>query len=140
MPFQGQTKPEAMTADDVKDSQDELDVQGELVDYKAKGNKIEFLGKDDMEGTPCLKLKLTFKTGKEQTMYFDASNYYLLKTVAKVKANGKEMESVQTFSNYQKLPEGIFMPMVMSADGGEITFKSVEINKPVDDKIFKPNN
>ncbi|MEI8279183.1 MAG: hypothetical protein WCG87_05420 [Bacteroidota bacterium] len=140
MPFQGQKTPEAMTADDVKEQQEELDIQGKLVDYKTKGSKIAFLGKDQVEGTECFKLKLTTKAGKEETMYFDAGSYYLIKTTQKVKADGKEMEVATSFSNYQKQPEGIVIPMSVNAQGGEVVFKSVEINKPVDDKIFKPSS
>ena len=40
------------------------------MDYKAKGSKIELVGKDDMEGTEVYKLKLTTKDGKEKTMFF----------------------------------------------------------------------
>lgn len=137
-PFQGQTKPEALTAEDVKDSQDQLDIQGELMDYKAKGNKIESLGKDDVEGTECFKLKVTRPDGKEETEYIDVSNYYHIRTVMKMKANGKENEVVFNFSNFQKLPEGIVFPMSMDGGNGNINFKTVEINKPVDESMFKP--
>src|ERR1035437_4206891 len=34
MPWQGHTKPEAMTADDVKNAQDELYIQDEFINYK----------------------------------------------------------------------------------------------------------
>ena len=137
-PFQGQTKPEAMTAEDVKDAQDQLDIQGELMDYKAKGNKVTYLGKDDVEGTECYKLKVTLPGGKEETEFIDASNYYHIRTTTKMKANGKEAEVVFNFSNFQKLPEGIVFPMSMDGGNGTINFKTVEINKPVDESIFKP--
>lgn len=139
-PVGGQTKPEAMTAEDVKQGQDELDIQGPLVDYQAKGNKVEYLGKDDVEGTECYKLKVTFKTGKEETMYLDASNYYQIRSVTKANVNGKEVEQTINYSNYQKLPEGIMYPMTVGSEQGAVTFTSVEVNKPVDESIFKPSN
>ncbi|MBS1589364.1 MAG: hypothetical protein JST52_07085 [Bacteroidetes bacterium] len=137
-PIQGQQKPEPMTADDVKEMQDQLDIQGELVDYKTKGSKVEFLGKDDMEGTEVLKIKLIEKSGKEKTMFFDAGNYYKLKESQKLKANGKEMEVATTFSNFKKLPEGITVPFTIESPNGPVTLKSVEVNPKVEDKIFKP--
>jgi len=139
-PVGGQTKPEAMTAEDVKQGQDELDIQGPLVDYQVKGNKIEYLGKDDVEGTECYKLKVTFKSGKEETMYLDASNYYQIRSIQKATINGKEVEQTINYSNYQKLPEGILFPMTVGSEQGAVTFSSVEINKPVDESIFKPSN
>jgi len=65
-PLQGQTKPEPMTAEEVKESQDQLDLAHELVDYKAKGNTVTYIGKDDVEGTECYKLKVVCKSGKEK--------------------------------------------------------------------------
>ncbi len=137
-PFQGQSKPEALTAEVVKDQQDQLDVQGELMDYKAKGNKVEYLGKDDVDGTECFKLKVTMASGKEENVFIDAATYYHIRTVAKAKVDGKEIEATSNLSNFQKLPEGIVFPMSMESGNGPINFKTVEINKPVDDKIFKP--
>ncbi|MFI5196021.1 MAG: hypothetical protein ACHQD8_02935 [Chitinophagales bacterium] len=138
-PIQGQTKPEAMTADDVKESQDQLDIQGPLIDYQAKGNKVTYLGKDDMEGTECHKIKVAYPNGKEETMYIDASNYYHIRSVEKTKSNGKEEEQTQNFGNFQKIPEGIVYPMSIEGGGmGRMEIKTVEINKPVDESIFKP--
>ncbi len=136
-PFSGQTKPEAVPAESLKQSQDQLDIQGALIDYKEKGSKVTYLGKDDVEGTECYKVKLTYKTGKEETMYFDVSNYYHIKSLSKMTADGKEVEVASNMGNFQKLPEGIVWPMSMDNGGGPMTIKSVDINKPVPDDIFK---
>jgi hypothetical protein len=137
-PAFGQQKPEAMTAEDVKEAQDDLDVTSGLFDYKAKGNQVAFLGKDDMEGTECYKLKLTHKNGKEETVFIDASNYYHIRSTMKLKANGKEMEQKVNYGNFKKLPEGIVMPMSIDQGMGAMAIKNVEINKPIDESIFKP--
>ena len=142
MPFGGQTKPEAMSADDVKQAQDGLDIIGTytLTDYKAKGNKITLLGKDDVEGTECYKLKVVYPSGKEETRYYDASTYYHIRSVAKVMANGKEVEATSNYSNYKKLPEGVLFPMTIDSGGGPVAVKTVDINKAVDDGEFKPKS
>ncbi len=137
-PFAGQTKAEAIPEESLKQSQDQLDAQGPLIDYKAKGNTVTYLGKDDVEGTDCFKIKLVYKNGKEETMYFDASNYYHIRSVSKIKADGKEMEVTQNFGDFQKLPEGIVYAMSQDGAGGQMKIKSVEINKPIPDDFFKP--
>ncbi len=138
-PFEGATKPEAMTEAEVKESQDQLDVQGDFIDYKQKGRKVVYLGKDDVEGTECYKLKLTFKNGKEETVFIDAATYYEIRIITKEKANGQEVDGVSNYSNYKKLPEGIVFPMSIDlGGGGPMTVKTVEINKPVDESIFQP--
>jgi hypothetical protein len=140
MPFQGQAKPEAMSEETVKETIDELDVQGPLVDYQAKGHKVEYLGKDDVEGTEAFKLKVTYKSGKVSTVLLDPATYYIIRTIAKQEANGQEMEVVTNLSNYTKLPEGIVVPMSYSLPYGEMTITKMKMNQPVDESIFKPAN
>lgn len=138
-PWQGQMKPEAITPEEVKESQDELDVQGPLVDYKAKGHTAEYAGTDDFEGTDCYKIKLTQQGGKVVTYYIDPSNYFIIHTVTITKANGAENESKADYSNYKKLPEGIWMAMNVGSPGNVIKIKKVQVNVPIDDSVFKPS-
>ena len=140
MPFQGQTTAEAMTADELKQSADDLDVQGKLVDYKAKGNTIESLGKDDVEGTECFKLKITTKAGNVETVFIDPKTYYIVRTIQKRIANGQESDVPTDLSNYKKLPEGIVVPFSMTLPFGELVISKAEVNKPVDESLFKPSN
>lgn len=137
MPFQGQTKPEPMTADDVKTGQDELDIQDEFITYKQLGKKIENLGKDDVDGTECFKIKMIDKDGKETTYYLDPSNYFVIKETAKIKANGKEMENSSTYSNYKKTENGVFIAMNIGGGFGDMEITKIEINPKIDESIFK---
>lgn len=138
MPFQGQTKPEAMTPEQIKESIDDLDVQGKLIDYSAKGNTVELLGKDDVEGTECFKIKITSKAGNVETIFIDPKSYYVVRSISKRKANGQEADVTTDYSNYQKLPEGIVIPMSLTLPFGELKISKVEVNKTVDESIFKP--
>ncbi len=137
MPFQGQTKPEPLTADDVKTGQDELDINDEFITYKSLGKKLEYIGKDDVDGTECFKLKMTDKDAQETTFYIDPSNYYVIKETRKIKANGKEVESSTMYANYKKLDSGIVYPMSINGDNGDIEVTKVEINPTIDESIFK---
>lgn len=145
MPFNGQTAAEPVTADDLKEGQEELDAQGSLLDYAAKGHTIELLGKEDVDGTECFKLKVSYKSGRTETIFIDPTTSYMVKSVSIRKANGQEMELTNTFTNYQKLPEGILVPMSMSIPLGpgfnaDFNIEKVEVNKTIDESIFKPTN
>jgi hypothetical protein len=133
----GGLKADPIPDDVIKQAKDLLDIQGPLIDYKAKDNKIVSLGKDDVEGTECYKLKVTFPWGKEETVYIDASNYYLVRTVDKIKTGGKERLATATYGDYERLPEGIIYPMSVDG-GGSLTIKKVEINQQIDEKDFVP--
>jgi len=140
MPFQGQTTAEAMTTDELKQSADDLDVQGKLVDYKSKGHTVEYLGKDDVEGTECFKLKITTKAGNVETVFIDPKSYYVVRSVVKRTANGQESDVPSDLSNYQKLPEGIVVPFSITLPFGELVISKAEVNKQIDESTFKPSN
>ena len=142
MPFMGQSAAEAMPEDQVKEAADELDLQGVLFNYQEKGNKVELLGKEDVDGTECFKLKLTTKAGKERTFFVDPKNYYILRTVAKAVVMGQEQEVTVNYGDYKKTEEGfVFAHTIGGAFGqGDMTVTKLEINKPVDEKVFKPAN
>ena len=139
MPFQGQSKPEPVTAEDLKEGADQYDVSGPLVNHKEKGNTLEYLGKEDVEGTECHKLKVTRKSGRSETLFIDPATFYIVRTISKQKANGQEADVTTNLSNYTKLPEGILVPMSIALPFGELKLTKVEINKPVDEKVFKPD-
>jgi len=62
MPFMGKKDPEVMPAEESKMMAEEADFDGILVDWKDKGHKIESLGKEQVEGADCYKVKVTLKS------------------------------------------------------------------------------
>jgi hypothetical protein len=138
-PFQGQKTAEPMTADEVKQSQPELDVEGALVNYKQYGYKVTYEGKDDVDGTDAYKLKVVISDSLSETYYIDMTSYYILRKKTKQITNGKASEANEDYADYQKTPEGYVMAMSRSGDnGGDMKFTTVKINGDVDPKLFKP--
>lgn len=136
MPFQGQQAPEPRTAEDVAESQDELDAQGALVDYAAKGHTVEYIGTDDVEGTECFKIKLNKKGGTSETIFIDTKTYFLIRDVSIRKADGQQIEVTSTYSNFEKLPEGIVVAKSITLPFGELVISKYSINAPVEESIF----
>jgi len=142
MPLMGKKDPEKMTEDMLKDMREEADFDGSLIDYKAKGNKVEYLGKEDTEGTAAYKLKVTTKEGNETTMFIDADNYLVIKTQSKHKIQGQETESETTLGDYKEVG-GLFFPFtvenkVKGRDGAQtFVVSKVELNTAVEDALFK---
>jgi hypothetical protein len=138
-PMQGQQKPEPITQDELNIGKEQLDLQGEFLDYKEKGHTVELLGNEDVDGTSCYKLKLTRKSGREATYLLDPKSFYIIRAVSKLTANGQEIESTINLSNYQKLPAGIIVPFTMENTmlPAPINMKKIEVNIAVDQSIFK---
>jgi len=139
LPFQGMTSPEEASEDMVKASQSQLDLQTSFLDYAKKGHKVELLGKEKSDGIDCYKMKITYKNGKSATVYIDATTYYRVKSVTTIDVNGEPTEVINTYSDFKKTPEGYVVPYSQTNQSGTITYTSVEINKPVDEKIFVAN-
>jgi outer membrane lipoprotein-sorting protein len=139
-PMMGQTSPEAISGDLVKSSQSQLQVGGPLLDYAAKGNKVELKGREDVNGVSAYKINLTTKDSIESTYYIDPTTYYILKTTGKVNANGQETETIVAFSDYRKTDFGNVEPFGQQITLPQITLnittKKIEINKDIDPKIF----
>lgn len=136
MPFQGMQKPEPKTADEVKESQSNLDVAGPLVDYAAKGHKVELVGKEDVEGTECFKIKVILAGGKEQTIFIDPASNMIVRQKEKRKFNGQEMEVVTDFSDYKEV-EGVKMAYSITQQFGTVLISSIKVNQVIPDKMFK---
>jgi len=139
LPFMGQTAPEPMTTDDLEVGKEQLDIQGELLDYTAKGHSVELLGKEDVDGTDCHKLKLTRKSGRSTTYLIDAKTFYVVRTVSKVKANGQEVDQTMNLSNYQKQSFGIVVPLSMenSSLPAPLVVSKVEVNPTIEASVFE---
>jgi hypothetical protein len=143
MPFMGKTDPEKMSDDQVKDIKDEADFDGPMFDYKSKGNKVEYLGKADVQGTPAYKLKVTTKDGNEQTVYLDADSYLAIKSEGKRKIQGQEVETESTIGNYKEV-EGMLFPTQIdnhakgqNGMGQTITIDKIELNPALEAASFK---
>jgi hypothetical protein len=135
MPFQGQAKPEPIPEEMVKEGLDDLDLQGNLIDYKVKGHTVEYIGTEDVEGTECIKLKVIRKNSGEQTLFLDPASYYLVRVVSKLKAMGQETEVKVDMSDYKEV-NGIKLPHSVTQPFGTVVFTSIKVNEPVDEKIF----
>jgi len=141
MPFMGKTDPEKLAGDQLDDIKEEADFDGPMVDYKAKGNKVESLGKVEVEGTSAYKLKLTLKNGNEQTIYLDADNYLEIKSEGKRKIQGQESETETIIGNYKEV-DGVMFPTqidnhIKGREGAQtFTISKIEVNPTIDAAIF----
>jgi outer membrane lipoprotein-sorting protein len=141
MPFAGKKEPEVMPAEQAKDMEEQADFDGPLVDYKTKGNTVELVGKEQVEGADAYNLKVTLKNGDVRNIYLDAETYLEIKVASKRMVRGTEVEGESYLSDYKEV-EGLMMPHVMenaqkgSAMRQKLVIEKVEINPVIDDSIF----
>lgn len=142
-PFGGKKDPELMGEDDSRDLIEQADIDGPLVDYQAKGNKVEYLGHDTVDGDDAYKLKVTLKNGDIVYYYLDPDTYLEIRTEKQLFIRGSIRETEQDLGSYKQVA-GVYYPF--SVEGGtknspndhaRITFEKIEVNVPIDDSHFK---
>lgn len=140
-PFRGRKDPEKLSQDDVKGLQIEADMDGPLIDYKTKGNKIEYLGTEDVDGTDAHKLKVTFKTGDVQYIYLDPDYFLEIRTLDQTKIRGSMEEQETDLGDYEQV-NGVFVPfsIEVGSKGGpkfqKITIDKAEANVEIEEALF----
>jgi hypothetical protein len=133
----GTGEPEDMPADVVKQQLSSLDPFGGLVNYKEKGNKVELVGKEQIDKKDVFHLKMTTAEGQTMDEYVDANTYLITKI--KTSMNGQEGEI--DLSDYKEV-DGVKFPNTMdvsNAQMGTMLFitNKIAVNPPVDQAIFK---
>jgi len=130
-----------MTPADVAAIAEEADFEGPFIDYKAKGNQIEYAGKEEVEGKPAQKLKLTSKQGDVGYFFFDVATGLILKWQGNRKNGDKDVPWETYFRDFRDV-EGVKYPfLVESGPAGsdqpqKITASKIEINIPINDSQF----
>lgn len=141
-PFTENKGPVEMSANDLKNITDESDFDGPLVDYQAKGNKVEYLGADDVDGKPVEKLKLTVKSGEVRTYFFDAATFLLLKWEGVRQGESGQFPVVSLFRDYREV-EGV--KFAFEVDTGslkgdqeqQLTIEKIALNPAIDEARFE---
>jgi hypothetical protein len=140
-PWTGNMKPQVIPEERAKDIRNRTDFDGLLYDWKAKGHTAELGGTDTVNGTIAWKIKLTRKDGGNEYYSIDKNSFMILKKITYRMVRGKEAEVASYFRDYRDV-EGIPFPFIIesSIDGQPYQsnqFDSIELNKPVDEKVFQ---
>src|SRR5262245_44623228 len=141
-PFGGKTDAEPLSPGDAKETEEQADMDGPLVDYKAKGHTVELVGREQVEGSGAYKLKVTLKNGTVNYTYLDADSYLTIREESKRTVRGSEVEVESTIGDYKDvggllIPHSIQNGAKGQAEKQNITVDKVDLNPPLDDSRFK---
>jgi hypothetical protein len=140
-PFQGRKDPEKMSADDVKPLMEDAEIDGPLVNWKEKGSTLEYVGREDVDGTSAYKIKVVRKNGDVNFVFLDPDHFLEIRILTQRVRHGAQEETETDVGDYEKIA-GVFLPF--SIEGGrkgdpdkqKIVIEKAEANVPVDDAIF----
>jgi hypothetical protein len=142
-PFEGRKDPELLGEDELRPLMEEADFYGPLVDYKAKGNRVEYLGHDTVDGDDAYKVKVTLKNGDIVYYYLDPETFLEIRVENVRFIRGAVREDFREPGSY-KLVGGVYYPFSLESGSKlqpgntvRVTIDKIEVNVPLDKKQFQ---
>jgi hypothetical protein len=141
-PFGGRKDPQLMGDDDVRDLLIDADIDGPLVDYKEKGNTVEYLGHDIVDGDDALRLKVTLKNGDIIFYYLDPDTFLEIRKETQEFIRGAVHENVIEPGSYKAVGGVMFPFSVASGPKNDpsswqnVTMDKIEVNVPMEKSEF----
>jgi hypothetical protein len=141
-PFGGRKDPALLGEDDMRDLLMDSDFDGPLVDYKAKGNTVEYLGHDVVDGDDALRLKVTLKNGDLVYYYLDPDTYLEIRKETQEFIRGSVRESASDLGSYKPIA-GVMYPFSIASGPKNdptswqtVSVDKIEVNIPLDISEF----
>jgi hypothetical protein len=140
-PMSGSTTPLAMTPEEVEQTLRSNMFQNYMDSYLKKG-QLALEGDEKVNDKPSFKLKATTGDGTKIYFFIDKASYLMSKISTTVAQGGVTM-TIDIFPSDYTETNGFIVPMktTTTAQGMEfeMNFTKVEVDKPMDDSIFKIN-
>ena len=140
-PFLERREVEPFTPEELKVAAQQQELDGPLVDYAAKGNKIALEGMEPVEGRKAYKLKVTLKDGQVRRVWVDAETFLDVKIDGTRRLGGKS-RTVATYLRDYKSVNGVKVPYLLETkvegvNGSEkIQIEQVALNPKIADIRF----
>lgn len=141
-PFLNRHEVEKFTPEELKASAQQCDLDGCLIDYAAKGSKVELAAIDQVEGRSAYKLRVTDKNGYARHIWVDAENFLEVKVEgAPRRLDGKYHPTATYVRDYRSV-NGLMMPYLMETtvegikDTEKIQVEEIVSNPKIDDSQF----
>jgi outer membrane lipoprotein-sorting protein len=140
-PYLGSRTPREVSGPLLELAREQADFDGLLVDYAAKGHRIELAGTETLDGRAAHRVILTKRDGLKHDFLIDAETALEIKTVAFVSRAGRLAVSETELGDYRQVG-GVTIPFRVRdfVDGSlvsELVVQQVELDVKVDDRSFR---
>ncbi len=123
-PFEGRKDPERIGTDDARSLADEALIDGALLSASARGSKVDYLGREDIDGTEAYKLRVTQSDGTVFTYFLDPDVFLEIRVVERRTIRGSEQETETDLSDYERVA-GVYFPFSIASGPRDATDKQV---------------
>jgi outer membrane lipoprotein-sorting protein len=141
-PVLGRSAPEPYSPAELRSATETADLDGLLIDYAAKGSRVDVVGTDTVEGHRVLQLKVTLKDHAERHVWLDASTFLETKVEGDPRKLDGRVHTVSVFYRDYRKEGGLMIPHVIETvvagvkQTHKITIDKVTVNQAADDALF----
>jgi outer membrane lipoprotein-sorting protein len=141
-PFLNRHQVENFTPDELQSQASQSDLDGYLIDYAAKGEKVELEGVEQVEGHDAYNLKVTDSAGHSRHVWIDAANFLEVKVEGVPRRLDGKYHPVATYLRDYRNVGGLVMPYLMETavdgvkDKEKIEIETIVSNPKLDDSRF----
>lgn len=134
-------KPEPFTAEELKLAADQADLDGWLLDARAKGSTVSSEGVDAVDGKPAYKLKVQLANGDLRHVWVDAQTFLDVKVEGARRFNGAIKPMYTALKDYRTV-NGVKVPFLMETriegyrDTDRIVIETAEVNPAIAPERF----
>jgi hypothetical protein len=130
------------TAEEIASARDALGIDGPLIDYQAKGVRVDFDGIEEVAGKPAYRLIVKLASGATRRWWIDAASFLDLKYERETRTStGQPATLSVSFANYKSV-DGLLIPysIITGQESGKATeamvIEQAFLNRQIDDKVF----
>jgi hypothetical protein len=152
-PFLNRRVVEPYTEEEIKTASIQADLDGPLMDYAAKGTKIELAGMDKVEDRDTYKIKMTMKNGESLHVWIDAQTFLETKIQGQPRKLDGIVHPVEVYFRDYRPVNGLKVPFVLETKvlptgktvrgmretqipSEKITIEKVVVNPKFEESIF----
>ncbi len=133
------SKPVPVTGKALEELEFRADLDGYFFCWREKGHKLQLIDEEKLEGKPVYKILCKKDNGDEADLFIDAKNYLLVRSVQRLKENGKTNTVETNISGFKRV-EGIQFPFKYEITTGNNTevqnVQSIKLNTELPDSLF----
>ncbi len=112
-PFLNRMEVESYTQDELRMAALQSDLDGPLVDYAAKGTKVELEGTEKVEDRDTYRLKLTMKDGHATHVWIDAKTFLEAKIEGAPRRLDGQEHTVEIYFRDYRAVDGLQIPFLL---------------------------
>lgn len=141
-PFEGRRDAERMGADESRELADQGSIDGALLAARVRGSQVDYLGREDLDGTDAYKLRVSQSDGTVYTYYLDPDSWLEIRIVERRTIRGSEKETETDLGDYEQV-NGVYFPFSIVSGPKDapdqkqtVTIASAEANTNVSPAVF----